>query len=148
MPCKTLKWSLLRYPHRADVVGSVALNLFTKSVVEAAALEWFVALAYAVLLDGKGARPRPHAHLCPLHPAPIRLSARQAGAGHPDSPPASRAAFGELGRLRSRAEWSSAGTSLGNLKAPRGLAVDAAGRLYLADTGNTRILVFTPSAGR
>ncbi len=39
-------------------------------------------------------------------------------------------------------ESSSAGTSSTTLSSPNGVAVDAAGNVYVADTGNSRVLVF------
>jgi hypothetical protein len=50
-----------------------------------------------------------------------------------------RLVFGERGR--SLAAWNGEGTSLGALSEPRGLAVDESGRVYVADTGNDRIVV-------
>jgi len=38
--------------------------------------------------------------------------------------------------------WGEAGSEEGQFKGPTGMAVDAAGRLYIADTGNDRIQVF------
>jgi sugar lactone lactonase YvrE len=37
-----------------------------------------------------------------------------------------------------------AGAGLSNLNAPQGVAVDDDGRVYIADTGNNRVLVFSP----
>jgi len=51
-----------------------------------------------------------------------------------------RLVFGELGR--DLGAYSGAGQPLGALKAPRGMAVDERNRLYVADTGNDRIVVF------
>jgi len=50
-----------------------------------------------------------------------------------------RLVFGEAGKtLRA---YDGAGTTLGKLSQPRGLAVDESGRLYVADAGNDRVLV-------
>lgn len=51
----------------------------------------------------------------------------------------SRLVFGERGR--SLAAWNGEGTALGPLAEPRGMAVDESGRVYVADTGNDRIVV-------
>ena len=54
-----------------------------------------------------------------------------------------RLVYGEAGRtLRA---YDGAGQPLGALKGPRGLAVDERNRLYVADTGNDRILVLDAS---
>jgi len=47
--------------------------------------------------------------------------------------------FGEAGR--SLRAWDGAGSTLGALRDPRGLAVDEANRLYVADAGNDRVVV-------
>jgi DNA-binding beta-propeller fold protein YncE len=39
---------------------------------------------------------------------------------------------------------ASYGPNLGQVSRPWGLAVDAAGNLYVADTGNNRVLKYTP----
>jgi len=50
-----------------------------------------------------------------------------------------RLVFGEAGKtLRA---YDGAGTSFGRLRQPRGLAVDEAGHVYVADAGNDRVLV-------
>jgi hypothetical protein len=50
-----------------------------------------------------------------------------------------RLVFGEPGKtLRA---YDGAGTTLGALREPRGLAVDDAGHVYVADTGNDRVVV-------
>jgi tripartite motif-containing protein 71 len=36
------------------------------------------------------------------------------------------------------------GSDLGEVDGPSGLAVDAAGNLYVADTGNNRVQKYTP----
>src|SRR5262249_36634028 len=51
-----------------------------------------------------------------------------------------RLVFGELGK--SLGAYDGSGQPLGALKAPRGLAVDERNRLYVADAGNDRIVVF------
>jgi hypothetical protein len=51
-----------------------------------------------------------------------------------------RLVYGELGQ--GVAALSSAGATLGVLSAPHGLAVDERNRVYVADTGNNRIVVF------
>lgn len=38
--------------------------------------------------------------------------------------------------------WGSAGSGNGQFSAPRGIAVGATGRVFVADTGNNRIQVF------
>ncbi len=54
-----------------------------------------------------------------------------------------RLVFGEAGRtLRA---YNGAGLPLGALSSPRGMAVDEANRIYVADTGNDRILVLQAS---
>jgi len=54
-----------------------------------------------------------------------------------------RLVYGEAGRtLRA---YDGAGTALGRLSEPRGLAVDERHRLYVADTGNDRIVVLDAS---
>jgi len=54
-----------------------------------------------------------------------------------------RLVFGEAGRtLRA---YDGAGTALGPLSEPRGLAVDERNRLYVADTGNDRIVALDAS---
>lgn len=50
-----------------------------------------------------------------------------------------RLVFGEVGK--SMHAFSGAGTSLGPLAEPRGMAVDERHRIYLADTGNNRVVV-------
>jgi hypothetical protein len=55
-----------------------------------------------------------------------------------------RLVFGEAGR--SLRAFDGAGTSLGPLSSPRGMAVDENHRLYVADTGNDRIVVLDASA--
>ncbi len=45
------------------------------------------------------------------------------------------------------AEWGGRGTDDGQFRRPRGVAVDAAGNVYVADTGNNRIQMFD-SQGR
>src|SRR5262245_59994564 len=54
-----------------------------------------------------------------------------------------RLVFGE--RDQSLAAWDGAGTSLGTLAGPRGMAVDENGRVYVADTGHDRIVVLQAS---
>lgn len=54
-----------------------------------------------------------------------------------------RLVYGEAGR--SLRAYDGAGQPLGALKQPRGLAVDERNRLYVADTGNDRILVLEAS---
>ena len=49
--------------------------------------------------------------------------------------------FGREGDFNSRSEWSQA-PSAKYLNAPQGVAVDAAGNLYVADTGNQRVLEY------
>ena len=51
-----------------------------------------------------------------------------------------RLVFGELGQGFDA--WSGAGSTFGALSGPRGLAVDEQDRLYVADAGNNRVLVF------
>lgn len=54
-----------------------------------------------------------------------------------------RLVFGEPGRtLRA---YDGAGRSLGVLSSPRGMAVDESNRIYVADTGNDRVLVLQAS---
>jgi sugar lactone lactonase YvrE len=56
----------------------------------------------------------------------------------------------ERSRIQKRdaaGHWSviaSAGAAIGQVNAPMGLAVDGAGNLYMADTGNNRVLKYTP----
>lgn len=50
-----------------------------------------------------------------------------------------RLVFGEPGRAL--AGWNGAGTAVGALRAPRGLAADEANRVYVADSGNDRVVV-------
>jgi hypothetical protein len=55
-----------------------------------------------------------------------------------------RLLFGENGRgLRA---FDGADTPFGSLREPRGMAVDERGRLYVADSGNDRVLVFATSS--
>lgn len=54
-----------------------------------------------------------------------------------------RLVYGEAGRTLSA--YDGAGRPFGALKEPRGLAVDERNRLYVADTGNDRILVLDAS---
>jgi DNA-binding beta-propeller fold protein YncE len=42
------------------------------------------------------------------------------------------------------AAWGSKGKGDGQLDTPYGLAVDGRGRVYVADTGNHRVVVFQP----
>jgi DNA-binding beta-propeller fold protein YncE len=42
------------------------------------------------------------------------------------------------------AQWSQQGEDPGDLNLPTGIAVDAAGRVYVADTNNHRLVVFAP----
>jgi len=51
-----------------------------------------------------------------------------------------RLVFGEVGG--DLHAWDGAGTTFGALSSPRGLAVDEQDRLYVADSGNGRIMVF------
>lgn len=51
-----------------------------------------------------------------------------------------RLVFGEPGR--SLAAFAGAGSAFGALSQPHGMAVDERGRVYVADTGNDRVLVF------
>src|SRR5438552_8179000 len=44
-------------------------------------------------------------------------------------------------------KWGSAGSGNGQFNAPWGVAVDAAGNVYVADTGNNRIQKFTGTGG-
>lgn len=54
----------------------------------------------------------------------------------------SRLLYGEVGKeLRA---YDGNGTPLGKLSEPHGMAVDADGRVYVADTGNDRVLVLDP----
>ncbi|MCB1184025.1 T9SS type A sorting domain-containing protein [bacterium] len=51
-----------------------------------------------------------------------------------------RLVYGEMGQgLKA---WDGAGTAFGPLAGPRGLAADDAGRVYVADTENDRVVVF------
>ena len=54
-----------------------------------------------------------------------------------------RLVFGELGQGLSA--YDGAGTALGALSGPRGMAVDERGRIYVADAGNDRVLVLQAS---
>lgn len=54
-----------------------------------------------------------------------------------------RLVTGEAGR--SLRAWDGAGTAVGPLAEPRGMAVDEQGRLYVADTGNDRVVVLQSS---
>ncbi len=45
------------------------------------------------------------------------------------------------------ASWSGSGTAAGGLSQPTGIAVSPAGGVYVADTGNDRILVFDAQGG-
>jgi hypothetical protein len=54
-----------------------------------------------------------------------------------------RLVFGEAGQALSA--WNGAGTALGALKEPRGLAVDDRDRLYVADAGHDRVVVLQAS---
>jgi DNA-binding beta-propeller fold protein YncE len=45
-------------------------------------------------------------------------------------------------------EWGATGTRPGELQYPRGMAVDWAGRIYVADWGNNRIQAFWPNGTR
>src|SRR3954452_24226651 len=47
--------------------------------------------------------------------------------------------------IRSLGAWGSAGTAPGQFNVANGIAVDAAGRVYVADTGNNRIQKLSPS---
>ncbi len=51
-----------------------------------------------------------------------------------------RLLYGELGK--SFAAWDGKSSGIGALSEPHGLAVDADGHLYVADTGNRRVVVF------
>ncbi|NNE07113.1 MAG: hypothetical protein HKN20_00995 [Gemmatimonadetes bacterium] len=51
-----------------------------------------------------------------------------------------RLLYGELGK--SFAAWDGKASGIGAMSEPHGLAVDADGRLYVADTGNRRVVVF------
>jgi DNA-binding beta-propeller fold protein YncE len=42
------------------------------------------------------------------------------------------------------AQWGSEGAGNGQFRGPRGLTMDAAGNLYVADAGNNRIQKFDP----
>ena len=44
-------------------------------------------------------------------------------------------------------QWGSGGSDPGQFEHPYGVAVDAAGQVYVADTGNSRLQVFTSSGG-
>ncbi len=55
-----------------------------------------------------------------------------------------RILFGEIGKGFDA--WNGEGTIFGKLDSPRGMAVDAEGNLYVADSGNRRILVFRTSS--
>ncbi|TMQ73137.1 MAG: hypothetical protein E6K80_00825, partial [Candidatus Eisenbacteria bacterium] len=56
-----------------------------------------------------------------------------------------RLVYGEPGKTL--AAYDGAGTSFGALRDPRGLAVDEAGRVYVADAGNDRVLVLAARSG-
>ena len=43
-----------------------------------------------------------------------------------------------------RAKWGTFGDAAGMLNCPQGIAFDAAGNCYLADTGNNRVQQFAP----
>jgi tripartite motif-containing protein 71 len=54
-----------------------------------------------------------------------------------------------LQRRDAQGNWSliaAEGADLGQVRSPTGLAVDSAGSLYVADTYNSRIQVYTPSS--
>jgi hypothetical protein len=64
-----------------------------------------------------------------------------------DEPLGSGGPFGRIQKRDSRGNWSLIalfGPGLGQVDHPSGLAVDAAGRLYVADTGNNRVLEYDP----
>jgi len=44
-------------------------------------------------------------------------------------------------------KWGSQGSADGQFKSPKGVAVDASGNIYVADTGNDRVQKFTDSGG-
>lgn len=48
--------------------------------------------------------------------------------------------FGSDGRFQF--QWGTKGTELGQLDVPHGVAVDGAGRVYVADRGNSRVQIF------
>lgn len=54
-----------------------------------------------------------------------------------------RLLYGELGK--SFSAWDGKASGIGAMNEPHGLAVDADGRLYVADTGNRRVIVFETS---
>ena len=43
-------------------------------------------------------------------------------------------------------KWDTNGTTDGQFNDPWGVAIDSSGSVYVADTGNNRILVFSPPA--
>lgn len=51
--------------------------------------------------------------------------------------------FSAAGRLLN--EWGSPGAAPGQFAVPHGLAIDAAGRVYVADRENSRVQVFDPT---
>jgi DNA-binding beta-propeller fold protein YncE len=58
---------------------------------------------------------------------------------------------GRIQKLNAQGSWSviaTGGTTLGQVKGPAGLAVDAAGNLYVADAGNNRVQQYTPIGGQ
>jgi len=57
-----------------------------------------------------------------------------------------RLVFGERGQ--SLSAWDGAGTPLGPLASPRGMAVDEMNRVYIADTGHDRIVVLQATTDR
>ena len=66
--------------------------------------------------------------------------------GTPQPPMATTpSAVPQLGTVGLLATWGRAGSGPGEFRDPRGVAVDAQGRLYVADTGNRRVQVLDAS---